>query len=183
MISLKKILIILTVSCGFSMLFAETESLPRGYKDIKLGMSLEETKDNLVKDPDFGYHGDRDVSLVPGSSKVLIETDAEKGYGSNFLTRCWFQFFNDELYTITINLNPERIDYYSIFTTLCKKYGEPTSFDPNSATWKSDDITMSLEKPLTLKYIENNIQKETQNYSNIESSTAEVTQQMFLDTL
>ena len=94
MISLKKkIAFLITLTAGF--VFLNAESLPHGYKNIMLGMSLEETKDNLVKDPDFGYHGDRDVSLVPNSSKTLIETDAERGLGSNFLTRCWFQFAFD----------------------------------------------------------------------------------------
>ena len=84
MISIKKIIIAVSL-CIPAFLFAK--DLPRGYKDITLGMSLEETKDCLVKDPDFGYHGDRDVSLIPGSSKTLIETDADRGFGSNFLKR------------------------------------------------------------------------------------------------
>lgn len=173
----------LLTACFLTAIFLFAEELPRGYKDIQLGMSLEETKENLVKDPDFGYHGERDVSLIPNSSKVLIETDAEKGLGSNFLTRCWFQFFNDELFIITINVNPQKMDYYSIFTKLCEKYGEPTSFNPQSATWKNDDVTMSLEKPLTLKYIDNEIFEQTQNFSNIQASPTEVTRDMFLDDL
>ena len=182
MFSIKKKITVLILT-AVSSLYIFSEDLPRGYKDITLGMSLSETKDSLVKDPDFGYHGDRDVSLIPNSSKVLIETDAEKGLGSNFLSRCWFQFFNDELFIITINMNPQKIDYYSIFTTLTEKYGEPTSFNPQAATWKNDEVTMSLEKPLTLKYIDNKIFDETQNYSNIQKSPTEVTQQMFLDEL
>ena len=182
MFSIKKKITVLILT-AVSSLYIFSEDLPRGYKDITLGMSLSETKDSLVKDPDFGYHGDRDVSLIPNSSKVLIETDAEKGLGSNFLSRCWFQFFNDELFIITINMNPQKIDYYSIFTTLTEKYGEPTSFNPQAATWKNDEVTMSLEKPLTLKYIDNKIFDETQNYSNIQKSPTEVTQQMFMDGL
>lgn len=177
----KKISVLISLTAVSLCLFAE--SLPHGYKSITLGMSLEETKNNLVKDPDFGYHGDRDVSLIPNSSKTLIETDAERGVGSNFLKRCWFQFSFDELYIITINVNPEKMDYYSIFTKLVEKYGEPTSFDPQSATWKDDDVTMSLEKPLTLKYIDNKIFEQTQNYSNIQASPTEVTREMFLDEL
>lgn len=165
----------------FSFIFAV--DLPRGYHSIKLGMSLDETKDELVKDPDFGYHGDRDVSLVPGTSKTLIETDASKGYGSVFLERCWFQFFNDELFIITININPDKMDYYSIFTTLSEKYGKPTSLSPQSAVWKTDETTLSLEKPLTLKYMDNETFEQTQNSSNIEKSATEVTRQMFLDEL
>ena len=177
----KKILLLITLSALTLNLFAE--SLPNGYKDVKLGMSLQETKETLVKDPDFGYHGDRDVSLIPNSSKTLIETDAQRGFGSNFLTRCWFQFYFDELYIITINVNPEKMDYYSIFTKLTEKYGEPTSFSPQAATWKDDEVTMSLEKPLTLKYIDNKIFEQTQNYSNIQASPTEVTREMFLDGL
>lgn len=170
-------------SLVFSLFLLTAEDLPHGYKNIMLGMSLEETKENLVKNPDFGYHGDRDVSLIPGSSKTLIETDAQKGLGSNFLTRCWFQFTFNELYIITININQEKMDYYSVFTTLQNKYGKPTSFSPQAATWKNDEVTMSLEKPLTLKYIDNKLFEETQNYSNIQASPAEVTREMFLDEL
>ena len=182
MISFKKSFIVLT-SLTISSLFLFAESLPHGYKNVTLGMSLEDTKEALVKEPDFGYHGDRDVSLIPNSSRTLIETDADRGLGSTFLTRCWFQFSFDELYIITININPERMDYYSIFTKLTEKYGQPTSFDPQTATWKDEQVTMSLEKPLTLKYIDNKIFEQTQNYTNIEKSPNEVTREMFLDGL
>ena len=157
--------------------------IPDGYKNVKLGMTLEETKDALLKDSSFGYHGDKDVSLLPNSRKVLIETDAENGYGSNFLKRCWFQFADDKLYIITINLNTNRIDYYSVFTKLCEKYGQPDKLNPQSATWKNDDYTMSLEKPLTLKYIDNKKFDELQSYSNVPLSGTEVTSKMFLDEL
>ena len=182
MISIKKKIFVLIIFT-FSVLFLFSEDLPHGYKNITLGMSLEETKENLIKDSDFGYHGDRDVSLIPHSSKTLIETDAERGLGSTFLTRCWFQFSFDQLYIITININPEKMDYYSIFTKLTKKYGEPDSFNPQAATWKNDQVTMSLEKPLTLKYIDNQIFDQTQNYSNIQASPTEITREMFLDEL
>ena len=42
---------------------------------------------------------------------------------------------------------------------------------------------MSLEKPLTLKYIDNKRFAETQNYSNVQASPAEITREMFLDEL
>ena len=75
------------------------------------------------------------------------------------------------------------MDYYSIFTKLSEKYGKPDSLDPQSATWKNDDITLSLERPLTLKYINNETFKRTQNYSNIQASPEEMTREMFLDEL
>ena len=98
---LKKFLLLLILS-SFSF-FTFSKDLPKGYKSIQLGMNLEETKEELLKDIDFGYHGDRDVSLLPNQNKVLIQTDSEYGHGSNFLTNCYFQFSDDYLYIITIN--------------------------------------------------------------------------------
>ena len=180
--SLKKILTILTTAFISFSVFS-TEPVPSGYANIKLGMSLDSTKSELQKNPDFGYHGDRDVSLIPGSNRILIETDATKGLGSNFLNKCWFQFSDDTLYTITININPDKMDYYSIFTTLIEKYGEPSSLNSTSATWKDENYTMSLEKPLTLKYIDNKKFDSLQNYNKVPLSGTETTRQMFLDAL
>ncbi|MCF0241425.1 MAG: hypothetical protein HUK25_02240 [Treponema sp.] len=170
-------LTVLSVSGIFS------EEIPNGYGNIKLGMGLEETKEALKKNGEFGYHGDRDVSLLPGENRVLIETDAEKGFGGNFLTRCWFQFYKEKLYIITINVNKEKMDYYSIFTTLCKKYGEPVMLNPSKAVWKSDEITMSLEKPLSLKYVDNKVFEELQNKSTVPEGPTQMTREMFLEGL
>lgn len=181
MTDIKKVVLFLIFFQTLTLLSAK--DLPTGYRNISLGMTLEETKEALIKDSSFGYHGDRDVSLIPGSNKTLIETDSKAGHGSTFLERCWFQFFDDSLYIITINVNQEKMDYYSIFTTLTSKYGEPTSFNPNSALWENDDYSLSLEKPLILKYIDKNVFNNTQNYSNIDISPEEKTREMFLDEL
>ena len=47
MISLKKKIAFL-ISFSAVLVFLSAESLPHGYKNITLGMSLEETKENLV---------------------------------------------------------------------------------------------------------------------------------------
>ena len=110
------------------------DSIPNGYGGVELGMSLSQTKKALKQNMDFGYHGDRDVSLLPGENRALIETDASR-YGYSFLERCWFQFYQDKLYIITVNINQEKMDHYSIFSTLCKKYGDPVSLNPEKAVW------------------------------------------------
>lgn len=176
---LKRLLLLFVLN--FSYILIAQETLPFGYHNITLGMSLEDTKSELLKDSSFGYHGDRDVSLIPGTNRTLIETDAINGHGSYFLERCWFQFTGNKLYTIIININPEYMDYYSMFTTLQKKYGEPDSLDPKSATWKNEEVTVSLEKPLTIKYIDNELFQSTQNYSNVPKTGTEITREMFLD--
>ena len=118
---------------GQTLFSQNTNDLPNGYANIQLGMSVEETKEQLLKNSDFGYHGDRDVSLVPEKNQVLIETDADKGLGSNFLTTSYFQFHNDQLYVITINLNKEKIDQLNSLKEQLKAAIEKEDFE-NAAT-------------------------------------------------
>ena len=108
--SVKRFLFCIFIAFTGVCLFAAP--LPDGFGDVHLGMSLDETKKQLIKNPDFGYAGDRDVSLLPGDARMLIETNASGGRGSPFLTQCWFQFYNEQLYIITINLNTQKTDYY-----------------------------------------------------------------------
>lgn len=160
-------------------LFAK--DLPDGYGDVHLGMSLKETKEQLLKNADFGYSGDRDVSLLPGDAKILIETNASGGRGSSFLTQCWFQFYNEELYIITININTAKMDYYTMFTNLCQKYGEPVSLDPQKAVWKNDAVTMQLEKPLAVKYIANETFDMLKTAATVQESYEEKSAELFLE--
>lgn len=166
---------------GSNMLFAN--DIPDGYGNITLGMSLEDCKEALKKNSDFGYHGERDVSLLPGENRILIETDADRGTGLKYLERCWFQFYNEKLYTIIINVNKEKMDYYSIFTTLCNKYGNPDSLNPQKSVWENDNVTMSLEKPLTLKYVDKKVFQELQDKATLSPGPVEMTREMFLDGL
>ncbi|MFA6855640.1 MAG: hypothetical protein WCR31_00395 [Treponema sp.] len=157
--------------------------IPGGYGGITLGMSLDEVKDKLMKNSSFGYHGDRDVSLLPGENRILIETDSAAGHVDSFLERCYFQFYNNRLYIIIININTEKIDHYSVFSTLCKKYGDPVSLSPEKSVWKNNDVTMSLERPLSLKYVDNKVFAELNNKSLVQKSGTEMTQDMFLEGL
>ena len=177
--SVKRIFI--SLAAAFLVFSLAAQNLPDGYANIHLGMSLDETKQQLIKNSDFGYTGDRDVSLLPGDARILIETNASGGRGSPFLTQCWFQFYNEQLYIITININTQKTDYYSMFTTLCKKYGEPDTLDPQKAVWQGKEVTMMLEKPLSVKYIDNETFDMLKNASTIEKSFEEKNQQAFLD--
>ena len=160
--------------------FLIAEDLPNGYGGVKLGMSLEQTKEALKKNKEFGYTGERDVSLLPGENRVLIETSPR---GESFLERCYFQFYEEKLYIITVNVNRERMDHYSIFSTLCKKYGNPTSLSPEKATWENNSVTFSLERPLALKYVDNSVFNEINAASLVPPSGEEITREMFLEGL
>ena len=152
--------------------------LPDGYLNVHLGMTFEATKSALLMYPVFGYRGDRDVSILPGFDRLLIET-----VGDGYLDRCWFQFYENKLYTISININTRQMDYYSVFRTLCQKYGSPRSFSPEKAVWEDENVIMSLEKPLCIKYSDVKVLNEIEDRSFIEESTAEKLREDFLDSL
>lgn len=160
-----------------------SQNLPNGFRKIQLGMSLDEVKSALQKDSQFGYRGDRDVSLLPSDNQTLIETDTSRTAPYSFLDRCWFQFYEGRLYTITLNLKQEKLDHYSIFSTLCQKYGNPNSLDPEKSEWKNDSVIMTLERPLTLKYVDKNVFNELLEKSLVNKSAQEITREMFLDEL
>lgn len=167
----------LIVGLFLSSLCSEV-ALPGGYGSVVLGMSVDAAKDALMADPAYGYRGDRDVSMLPGEDRILISTE-----GVLFFNECWFQFDDDRLYIITLNLNKEKVDYYSIFKSLCDKYGEPDSLSPKKSEWRDGSVIMSLERPLTLKYTDEGIFQELQEGSNVELTKEEETRQSFLESL
>ena len=163
-----------------SLSFAET--LPSGYGKIKLGMGVDSVKDALKSVADFGYRGDRDVSLSPTSKEVIIETDATF-LSQSFFNRCWFQFYEGNLYIITLNLNPSRIDYNSVFKTLCNKYGSPQLLNPDKSVWQDGSVIMSLEKPLALKYVDASQFQKLQDTSKVDKTQTEKSRENFLEGL
>ena len=152
--------------------------LPVAYRDISLGMPIDDVKKMLQADSLYGYRGERDVSLLPTQNRVLIESE-----GLSFLNRSWFQFYKDKLYTMTFKLDSDRVDFYSVFKSLQDKYGEPTSLDPEKIVWKDDRVTLSLERPLVLKFIDTQVFAEIQNTSKVNKSTEELTRKGFLESL
>lgn len=154
------------------------EKLPAGYRSVKLGMTLEEVKKALRSDSFFGYRGERDVSLLPGENRVLIETSS-----GGYLERCWFQFYEDKLYTLIVNFNPEKIDYYSVFTKLLEKYGTPAELTPEQAVWRNEEVILSLERPVSVKYIDRTVFERLGEASRVEESVSETIRSGILEDL
>jgi len=125
------------------------QALPRGFRGITLGMGLDQVKSALVADPLFGYRGDPDISLLPQSHQYLIECA-----GASYVRRAYFQFADKRLLTMILVLDTEKLDHFSLFTALSAKYGQPESLSPQETVWQSDSIRLSLERPLTVKYID-----------------------------
>lgn len=184
---MKKSILKSVLVCAFLLASAfvtasdSSSSVPKGYGGVQLGMSLDEAKKALMSNSDFGYNGDRDVSLLPGDDRILIETDASKMGRRSFLSRCWFQFYEENLYAITINMNPAYMDHYSLYSTLVKKYGEPVEFSPERSVWEGNGVRMSLERPLSVKYLDLDTADKLVQQSTVEKTASEYTREMFLD--
>ena len=168
----------------FSLCFAEElallssngmQSLPVSFHDIGLGMAIDEVKEILKNDSSFAYRGDRDVSLLNNKNRSLIEAN-----GVHFVKRGSFQFYDEKLYSIIIQMNPDKIDYYSIYSSLVEKYGEPSTVDQKKSLWEDDRVRLVLERPLTLKYIELSVFKEIMENRNKKESMSEEIRERFI---
>jgi hypothetical protein len=151
------------------------EAPPRGFRSIELGMDIEEVKQLLIDDPLFDYRGDPDISFLPLPPQTHIETS-----GSSFIRRAYFQFDQDLLYIIILSMDPERLDYYTLYTTLSEKYGQPTSLDPTGAVWRFEGLRLSLERPLSVKYIDSTVFEALQEEGQVQEDLWEISKDNFL---
>jgi hypothetical protein len=154
---LRRVLCVLCVLCGFLFFSgllraqdAETaDALPRNFREISLGMGLDELKAALTEDALFNFRGDRDVSFLPAREENLVETT-----GFSFVKRAFFQLREGSVFIMAFTLNADLVDHYSVFTSLVEKYGQPGSLNPQQAVWETEATRLALERPLTVKYID-----------------------------
>ena len=123
--------------------------LPRNFRGLSLGMSLDGLRDALGKDEMFNFRGERDVSLIPIREESLVETT-----GSSFVRRAFFQLRDGALFIMSFTLNEELVDHHSMFTRFVERYGQPSSLNPREAVWEDGSTRISLERPLTVRYID-----------------------------
>lgn len=150
-------------------------ALPSEFRTIKLGMGIEEVQAILQKDPLFDYRGPEDVSLLPTKNQSLIEAS-----GPSFIKRGFFQFVDGKLWVIILFLNPDKIDHYTIFSSLVAKYGEPILLDPKEARWEDGSVRMALERPLTLRYMDIASFNKMRNEGQAKAGIEEIGRQDFL---
>jgi hypothetical protein len=141
-------------------------------------MSLEDLKAALQKEPLLNFRGDQDVSFLPSSarSQNVVETT-----GPSFIRRAFFQLWEGGLFIMGFSLHTGLVDHYSVFTGLVKKYGEPSYLDPKEAVWEAGDTRISLERPLTVKYIDLRVFNELIGESALIESAEIKRRQEFLD--
>ncbi len=110
---------------------------------------MEELRERLEGNSNFIYRGGPDVSLRPSDQERSIETE-----GRGYMERGAFHFDEGILYIITLFLNRERLDYFTLYRTLEGKYGSPEALTPERALWENEETRITLERPLTVKYLD-----------------------------
>ena len=128
------------------------EPLPRQFRALALGMALDDLKSALIKDGLFSFRGDRDVSLLPIREQTLVETT-----GLSYIRQAFFQLAEGSVFIMSFSLDTRLIDHYSVFTSFVKKYGEPLTLSPGEAVWETAETRVSIERPLSVKYIDRQI--------------------------
>jgi hypothetical protein len=151
-------------------------ALNPGFDVFRLGMTLADLKVALKDNSFFLYSGEPDVTILSRPNTNLIDVP-----GLTYFSRGVFQVVDGKLYSITLELNPEQLDYFGMYTTLVKKYGEPTALDPSSARWESAAVRLSLEKPLTVKYIDMPVFQRLQKEGRAQEALQSITRDKFLE--
>jgi len=128
------------------------EPAPRQFRELSLGMSLDDLKAALIKDGLFRFRGDRDVSFLPVREQTLVETT-----GFSYIKRAYFQLSAGAVYIMSFSLDTRLMDHYSVFCSFVRKYGEPISLSPGEAVWETGETRVSIERPLTVKYIDKTV--------------------------
>ena len=124
-------------------------SLTGSFRELYLGMALDDLKSALMKDELFRFRGDRDVSFLPVREQTLVETT-----GYSYIRRAFFQLQDEMVFIMSFSLDTRLMDHYSVFTTFVNKYGQPVTLSPSEAVWETDETRVSIERPLTVKYID-----------------------------
>jgi len=128
------------------------EEIPRQFRELFLGQTLGELQAALTEDALFRFRGERDVSFLPVRNESLVETT-----GLSFVSRAYFQLSGGAVYIMSFTLDSRLMDHYSVFTSFVKRYGEPASLSPLESVWENGDTRVSIERPLTVKYIDKTV--------------------------
>ena len=144
--------VLFLLTFAFSSFCADKSDLSNGYKEIKLGMSMDEVKKKIKYSAEFAPER---IEAVQTRMQPDVKTLTAEGVNpQNGLIKLGYFFFDDDdkLAAITIKINESKISYYSILKRFTEKYGNPDEFEPARATWANDETRIILEKPCELKY-------------------------------
>jgi len=149
--------------------------VPRQFRELALGMPLEGLQDSLTRDGLFRFRGERDVSFLPVRQETLVETT-----GSSFIRRAHFQLYDGEVFIMSFTMDTRLIDHYSLFTTFVNRYGQPLILNPSEAVWEDDYTRVSIERPLTVKYVDRTVFDRLREESRVQRDWETIRREDFL---
>jgi hypothetical protein len=112
--------------------------------------------------------------MTPGEN--LIETR-----GFSFIDKGYFHFYEKKLFIITIVLNREKMDFYTMHMNLEEKYGRADRLTPDGVYWESENVSLSLEKPLAVKYTDKKARESIFSSARDIQTTGAALKEQFLD--
>ncbi len=142
--------VILLTACAFLSTAAPllSQEAIQGFDTITLGITPAALESLLDGSESFDYQK-QEVSLIPNNEQTLITVP-----GSNYISTGLFQFSDDRLIAITLHLDSKKVGYYTLFSNLAEKYGQTDTFTPQRVTWEDGPVTLSLERPAIIKYLD-----------------------------
>ncbi len=164
----------------------DTSLLPlaNGFFNVELGFTFDEVVAILQNDPLLVVLEEPEIFVVPESDQKVIRADGVKddATGYRFIQEAFFRFNDDDrLVVLSMSLNTNIIDYFSLFEVHDKKYGNANVITPNKAQWNNENTMLIIERPLTVKYIMNSfIRPQQDQYNTIEQQAREQYREDFL---
>jgi len=73
------------------------------------------------------------------------------------------------------------MDFYTMYTTMTERYGEPVRLDPSHVVWEDEFTRISLERPLTIKYLDIESFDTLRQAGEIEQSLRTLSRESFLE--
>ncbi len=126
--------------------------LSNGYKEIRLGMTLEEVRQIINSMPEFNPIREEILQIRIEPDKQILTTE-----GYSFVSKAYFHFDNDRLYQILLKFNQNKIGYFNLLSTFRSRFGEPAFINPSKSYWQNERVRITIEKPATIKYLDRQI--------------------------
>jgi hypothetical protein len=126
-----------------------SSELQRSFEVLNLGMSYEETLQVLQESAYFNFRGLADVSLRPSSGDPILQVQ-----GNGYVQDGILQFHENTLFSLTLIINQQDFAYSTFYKSFTEQYGNPNELNPNRAVWENVTTRISLEKPLSIQYLD-----------------------------
>ncbi len=152
------------------------DQLSRGFRDIQLGMEFDAAEEAIAGDPAFDFRGRPDVSITLSDGEPTIDTN-----GRSFVRRGVFSFHRERLFTFSLYLSTQRLDYLQLYNQLRSRYGEPDDLDPRRAVWEDDATRITLERPLTVTFLDRVVFEERRDANRRDEALEDIARDEFLE--